>query len=193
MIEKERAQELFEAVRLHLSSNYDFFKYNGKLGKRMPKKITHAASYIVTKIADEDHLIYYLIANQIHYYFEHGRFCSFFPDIVNDTGLENYKKFLNSLKSLEVNLYSEFETLKAKDEIKRLADINDVVTMFYQKQLSLFTILHLLKFAHLLRKKWKSTDDPLANDFINFLERIEPFLKFREEIFSNIIRSVRNS
>lgn len=187
---KERVQELFESIRLHLNSkSYDFHKYNGKL--RKINKIHPSTDFLLNKIKDESHMIYFFVANQIQYYLENGRYCSFLPEIANDNGISIYERFIKSLKNVESNLYVDIETLRAKNEFKKMCNIDDVIVMFYSKKISLFTILHFYKFSK-LSEIWKTSKNPLSIDFLNFLGKIESFLKFKKEIFSKTLKKLNN-
>lgn len=185
---KERIQELFESIRLHLNSkSYDFFKYNGKLKKI--NKVHPSTGFLLEKIRDEEHMIYFFIANQIQYYLENGRYCSFLPEIANNEGISTYEKFIKALKNIEPNLYSDVESLRAKQEFKKLCNIDDLVVMFYSKKISLFTLIHFYKFSK-LSEIWKNSKNPLSVDFLNFMNKIDPFLKFKKEIFSRTLKKL---
>jgi hypothetical protein len=188
MIEKERIQELFAATLLHFNGKYDFFKYGGKV--KNSGKISPSVNFFrVHKFANEADLVNYFLANQIQNYLDYGRFGTYLPALANEKCLAIYQKFTSDMKKFEVNLRSELDTIRIKGEFNKLKDLQYVLQAYLGGKITIGTIICFLKFTK-FDEEWEKSNDPLVEDFLKFLKRIEPFFKVTRNLFLQALKQV---
>ena len=179
----ERAQEIFNAVRLHLISNYDFHKYNGKC---QVGNISPGCEFISMKIEDETKLTYFNLCNQLAYHSKNGRFCGFAAEIYNHDGMKIFKDFVQKLKNLDVTLKIEVGNFLSKKTVDDFTDIQEMVYLYHGGKMSLFTIIHIFKFLN-VENEWAKSNDPLSQELLQVVKKTSPFLKFKKEKIMNLI------
>lgn len=197
MITPQRIQEIFVATRMHLTSSYDFFKYNGKLKKI--NKITEHDYKLSNRLITEQRAFDFFVANQIAAYLENGKVSSFIGDFANRRGVDRYYQHLKDLENQYKYVCEDTEKvflLCKQDGIKFSEFVKDskkVFELLLSKTISVYTILAYIKIVDDLIAVWKQNDDPLLSDVTFFLERLAMLIKNNpKEISKSIIKAKEN-
>ena len=179
--------ELFEAIRLHLTTNYDFHKYNGKLRKKVQTPQIYLNK--LAKIANtKNKLIYFFLWNQILYHDQNGKYSAFIGDFLNDESEKNYKKFLSFLRNFDYNVSSELSSIFEMNG-NIFGDGNKIVFLYYSNKLNFVTLMCLYKFTN-YKNEWAMIKDPLMMSLMKKLEKTESFFKIDKEKFLNIFTKI---
>lgn len=179
----ERIQEIFNAVRLHYTSNYDFQKYNGKTRVKL---VSNSCAFLGRKLEDEQHVIYYMVANQLYFHSQEGRFSGHLPEIVNDNCMKVYEVFIQRLRNASYNLAENLESFFAQHDLKDLTNLKLLVQLYHTKKMGFLTIVQVYKFMK-VREAWNNESDPLAQDFLTLIVKTAPFLNFKKEKFLQVL------
>lgn len=183
--------ELFNALKAHFTTDYDYFKYKGKVNVS-PQTLEHRKDkYFFSKLAQKNDPKGYIIANLIDN--PNKWIGSFFYD----EGQECYKKWQKRIESLTYTIQEECKVLD-KDFDKNVVILGhehpQLLHRYLRGEISLETLIILNEFCHFIgywNKKLK--DDPIWEETFFKLKKYRPFLpKYDKEKIKQVILRVFN-
>lgn len=185
----QEAYQNYLAIRLHFSSKYDFFKYNGKV--KTKKQLTEPQKYIFKRLSkrfDKNLIISYFAIR----FYENPKFWIFSES--SDAIVRDLTELQSKLESFDYNLKQELNTLfeegtngtKEATDVKNTIFFTDNFTDFpylYRRfignMVSLSTILVLDDTLNIF-KNWSKylKDDLIFKDKMITFNNLKPFLRF---------------
>lgn len=186
------AYETYLAVSRHFTSNYDFFKYNGKIRVKASTYESRKDKYYFEKAArrfKKDEFIKYLIAN-----FSNGD-QGWIGNLMSPSNEIIYKKWKKNVEALTYTFTQQIEYLNDTEE-----DFNKLFVYEDGKHPLLFR-LHLRGKINLetlvllddlvgFTKAWAKYDDVMIKEFVTKLSKYRPFLHNFSNISKNKLRNI---
>lgn len=185
----ERTVELFQCVRMHLTSEkYDFLRYNGKKKKSGKPTNLSFAFFLANKFKKEEDFVRFLTANNIQYFKENNKVCSFIGEFANKDAIELYEKYEDFLS--QRTYYIENDLGKLFSEKEKLKDFDFLFSKVLRNEISLYTIIYLNSFTN-LKTHWQGSI--LYDEYELFLKKVPTFLEMHKENFLRSIVKVRDN
>jgi len=173
-------QEIFEGIRLHLTSNYDFKKYNGKIKRKNFPKIY--LGRLMKEIQTRNQMIFYFLWNQIEFEKRDGRYSAFIGDFLSDECMKNYKRFVGLAKNFDYHIESEFGRFLTFHKLSDLKDSNVILEQYYTDKFNFLTLMCIYKFTK-IKDYWETDKRPLMGELLRKLENAEIFFNFPKQRF----------
>jgi hypothetical protein len=194
MIGQERTKEIFLALKLHFSSNYDFIRYHGKMKRATmkPNEIFHI-NKIRHKFVEEDKVIEFFLFNIIHDYWTTGGFPGFIGNYANKEATENYESWKSWFASYCDNL--EHDLIKLESfTLREIIDPTAGHPILFRRTSGgsiHFNTVALIANSIPLIPYWKENcQDPVFEQFIMVLEKYRPFITSDRRISRQIIEKI---
>lgn len=184
---------LFHALKLHFTSNYDFFKYNGKVKLSKENFEHNKAKYSFYKLSrkyDVLDLRNFYVANflesDIHW----------IGDIANENGEDNYLKWQKRNQSLtyrfKEDIINLFDSVEKPNDILKVS--NGQYPLLLTKAMSGTIAIETLVILNDLMgffPMWtnKITDDIVWPTWKRRVEKYSPFMNYDKEKFKQILKS----
>jgi hypothetical protein len=173
-ITPERIQEMFTAVRLHLTGKYEYWTYGGKLSH--PPPLTKAATALSYRIKTEEDILEFFLCNQVHEFLETQRLNTWLQHFANRESFKIWQKH----KKLWNDKYNEFskDFLRFRDIntnmnlAEVLKDPKKIFSLLLHNEARWTTIIMLMKVFPKLTEEWSNTDDPLIEEYVRFFCRV---------------------
>ena len=173
------AYSSYLAVRNHFKTDYDYFKYNGKMRVNEDKFRTRRDHFQFEKMAriyDREKFVQYLVANFVNeedYIFgtSQGR------------AMMNHKKWLKNIESFNYQFKEDIQTLRdyhsqfdslfiigADGEVHPFA-----FKLYLREKININTLAVLNKLIN-YSGVWSRQENTMLNDFVFILKKYTPFL-----------------
>ena len=183
--------QLYNALRLHFTTKYDFFKYGGRtrVTKESFDRSKHRFQFVGLNRKYGDNIKDFLVAN-------------FVEDQIKWVGNldeKNYEKWRNKQEKLAYIFQMDCDVIKqygsekgmSFDEFFKSKDQQHplLLKLYYQQKITLETLViinKLLSFAH----QWDEqlNHDVLWNDTQRRMLKYEPFLKINKKQFKSLMK-----
>lgn len=178
--------QLYNALKLHFTSNYDFFKYQGKTNVKRESfeksKLKFSCLKLSRKYSNLSDVEDLLISNFIN------DPKIWIGEIVTDKGEDNYLKWKKYYQSFNYNFKSEIEKLFEQYTPKELLKVEQnglppLIKEYQQNNIHFETLCLLTHFFGVL-PKWKDQieDDILYPSIENKINKYLPFLLKKVDI-----------
>jgi len=180
------AYKTYLALRSHFTTDYDYFKYNGKVRANRETFMSRNDAYSFAKLAKHDDPQGLILSNLLINKNVWVR------DLLDSEGEARHTNWRKRIESLGYIFKSELAHLN--DEYKRNFISQDgqhplVMTLLLQKKISLETFTILSHQANIF-SYWeqKVVDKIVSCDIINKSRKYKPFLDFEPKRFQKIIK-----
>ena len=191
MIPKERINEIFLAMKLHLRGAYNFCEYNGRVNKKVKFVFAPSSSKLQKIFKEEDEFTEFLLANFIHLYFGRSQLENHLEAFCNPSSLKVYKKFILAKSQLYYNLRRDCEyILKKYDSLNVIVDLKSTISEIENGNISLLSVIILLKYSKKLHQRYLK--DPMLDEMSHFLWRVSIFIEYDKKKVLEILKSLRN-
>jgi len=195
------AYKTYLAIRNHFTSNYDYFKYNGKLKVSGDSFLKRRDKFFFAKLERNykgQELVYFFVANFLND--NH----SWSGSLVGAESEKNYIEWRKRIESLKYNFKTECESIYNEIESKDISFDEyfkvvksvhpPLLRKYLGKHLSLetFTIMDgILNFT----KQWNSTlkDDIMYCTVRDKSNKYKPFLQVDLQAYKKVMKSVFTS
>jgi len=173
------AYSSYLAVRNHFKSNYDYFKYNGKIKVNEDKFRTRRDHYQFEKLAriyNREKFIQYLVANFIQDE-------DYILGMSQGRAMMNHKKWQKNIESFNYQFKEDIQTLReyhsqfdslfitgADGEVHPLA-----FKLYLREKININTLVVLNKLIN-YSGVWSKQENAMLNDFIFVLNKYTPFM-----------------
>jgi hypothetical protein len=172
------AYTTYLAVSRHFTSNYDFFKYNGKIKAKQSSYESRKDKYFFEKAArkfKKDDFIKYLTAN-----FSTGGE-TWIGNIMSPSNEISYKKWKKNVEALTYSFKQEIDMLEQTEEdFDRLfifeGGKHPLLFRLHLRRKVSFETMVLLDDLVNYTKVWAKHDDMMIKEFVNRLYNYRPFL-----------------
>ena len=174
-----QAYTSYLAVRNHFKSDYDYFKYNGKIKVNEDKFRTRRDHYQFEKLAriyDKEKFVQYLVANFIHDE-------DYILGMSQGRAMMNHKKLQKNIESFNYQFKEDIQTLRdyhsqfdslfmtgADGEVHPLA-----FKLYLRDKLNINTLVVLDKLIN-YSSVWSKQENTMLNDFLFILKKYTPFM-----------------
>lgn len=182
---------LYRALKLHFTTEYDFFHYNGKLKKYTVEdyqKNKHKFVYdkIGTKYSDTD-ILYFFVSNFLK------KETVWVQELLEPEAFDNFIELSKKHQSLFYYFESDTFKLFSENDHKELFKCSDdnlplLLKKMLRNDINIETVVIMNKFMKFI-PKW---DQTITDEFIwphlrNKLIKYEPFLKYDKSKFKNTL------
>lgn len=187
MLSALRLKQLFVALRLHFTSDYDYFRYNGKTNIQEVKPNELAYKTLAARLVNEERAMKFILANFVKSFAENSRIDSWIGNYKSREAFDAIYDYDDEFARVSYTLTQ----LKNEHGIKNLLDkeSNLIYKLYLRKKVSL---VHLCVVYRALRldRYWDWSKDPLMNETGKFFQKLSPFLptddrKIREILLGN--------
>ncbi len=166
------------AVRNHFKSNYDYFKYNGKIKVNEDKFRTRRDNYMFEKMArimNKEKFVEYLVSN----------FISEEDYVLNSSqgrAMMNHKKWQKNIESFNYQFKQDIQTLKeynSQFDSLFMTGADGVVhpfafKLYLREKININTLVVLDKLIN-YSSVWSKEENTMLNDFLFILKKYTPF------------------
>lgn len=170
-------------MRLHFQrSDYDFFRYRGRLKlKDLGKDGFHYES-LAMKFRREDRVIKFFLANFLRSYQDQTKIDGWIGNYRTKEAFDNvewYDRNINSLSYRVSQLLSQYS-------LKELLDpsIKKLYKLYVGGKIDIILFVAVVKSLKLDRF-WEWTDDPLMEEVHRFILKVMPFLEINTKRIQN--------
>ena len=195
------AYKTYLAIRNHFNTDYDYFKYNGKLKVSNDSFLKRRDKFFFAKLERNyrnNELVYFFVANFL------DNDSSWSGSLVGSESEKKYLEWRKRIESLKYNFKTECEKIQNEidykdldfDEFFRVLDSNHPRLLGWQLgghiSLETFTIMDgILKFT----KQWNShlKDDIMYCTVRDKSNKYKPFLQVDLQAYKKIMKSVFTS
>ena len=187
------AYTTYLAIRNHFKSNYDYFKYNGKMKVSTDSFLKRRDKFFFAKLQrryKKDELVYFFVANFIK---DENMWSG---SLVGSESEKVYMEWLKYAESLKYNFRLECEALQNELEIKDLT-FNDLFKINNRSHPILLTKMlgghisietfSIMDIILSFTTKW-SIDDIMYDSVKQKIVKYKPFLKIDKEAYKSIMR-----
>ena len=183
------AYALWNSLKLHFTTNYDFQKYNGKTNANKQSFSTRKDRYVFYKLSRRysiDELKQYYIANLLM------KDSQWIGDVVGQEGEENYKNWQKRNQSLTYTFENDtmylFDTYKPVDLIK-VDGYPKLLKELMQGSISYETVIimnDLLNFLPMWERK--IDDDIVWPEYLKKIKKYTPFVLYQKEKCKQLLK-----
>ena len=185
------AYALWNAIKLHFSSNYDYFKYNGKSNVTKTTFSTRKDKYSFYKLSRRyslDELKQYYIANLL------VKDSQWIGDIIGQEGEENYKKWQKRNQSLTYTFETDTMYLFDTVDMHQMLSVPDggypkLLGQLMEENISIETVIimnDLMNFLPMWERK--ITDDLIWPEYLKRIKKYTPFVLYQKEKCKQILK-----
>lgn len=181
---------LWNALRLHFTTTYDYIKYNGKTNVTKSSFANRKDKYSFYKLSRKytiDELKDFYISNML------VKNIQWIGDIVNQEGEENYKKWQKRNQSLtykfEADIIYLFDKYLPVDLIKVTNDYPKLLSELMEDNIAIESVIimnDMLKFVPMWEQK--ITDDIIWPEYLNKIKKYTPFVLYQKEKCKQILK-----
>lgn len=172
---------MYVAIKLHFTSDYDYFKYNGKTRVKESQFDVRKDKYFFHKLSKKPDLELFL-ANA--FFIKDNVWVG---DLFNESYQEAYNESLKTIQSLEYSI-KNFQTLKNFESYDDLINEGEMYWVYRNEDISkevLIVINNYLKFF----SYWDKIIDPqiIWQEDKNKLLKFEPFIDYDVKKINNTL------
>lgn len=195
------AYKKYVAIKLHFQTNYDYFKFSGKVKASQDSFNNRRDKYIferLAKVYDVDDYEVLLVANLIE------NADVWIGDIASETGRQKYLALKKKIQSLQYSFKQDM--LRIKDDLDaRVVNTFDdlfrtvledscwphIISLMTQNDISLESFIIMNKILNFLPKTSKYiTDDLVWPEISKLVSKYSPFVKVDLKPFRTIMKDV---
>jgi hypothetical protein len=181
------AYVMFNALKQHFTSSYDYFKYNGKIRANKERFDSDKTRFFFEKLAKKKDCLGLIVSNFI----SRGTKL-WIRDLLDDKSDEIYLQWKAKQESLSYNFKNELDALDDDfdSNIKFNPDETDcpkIVKLFYDRQISIETLIILNDFCNFFPYLNKKIIDPYWKSIYIMCEKYKPFLHYDKDKFKQIV------
>lgn len=183
---------LYRSLKLHFTTEYNFFKYSGKVRKFTVEDYEkNAHKFVYEKIGkrfSDKELIYFFVSNFIK------RENIWVQELLEAEAFDNFMELTKKHQSLSYYFESDVFKLFSENDHKELFKCSSdnfplLLKLLLRNDVSMETIVIMNTFMKFI-PKW---DSQIKDEFIwpsirNRLIKYEPFLKYDKEKFKNTLK-----
>jgi len=186
---------LYTALKLHFSSNYDFFKYNGRVKSTTPeayerRRDKYMFHKLARTVADRD-MTAYLVANFIvsdQYWTK---------DLISQEAQDNWREWQKRNQSLYYTFTQDFRKLTigiTPDQAVATRDFGEypiLLNMYMSGEICIETMVILNKMARILAR-WNGhiSDNVMYPKIRDKILKYTPFLQYDLERPKEIVKTI---
>jgi len=177
------AFNLHRALLSHITTSYDYHKYNGKVKFVHPDKFKARKDfYFYVKLAKQKNVFQYCLANMIT-----GK--TWVGDIVTADGQKIYKDWQKRQQSLSYIFKEELDKIPNLIESLKVKDSQqpEILKMYFRRLISLETLVILLDLLDLIPTWDSRIDDPLWGGLSFTIKKYLTFFEYDKEKMKTII------
>lgn len=174
------------ALKMHFTTNYDYFKYNGKVKVDSASFETRKDKYFFYKLSKKRDWFNFLLSNMID-----GRL--WVGDMLSPAGEQSYADWAKRTQSLSYVFENELDRLDDKFNNNFLVEDNQhpkALRLLLRKQISYETLIILNSLAGVF-SHWdkKIPDDVMWKEVKSKAEKYKGFLSYDKDKMSKIVLS----
>lgn len=194
MTSPERIKEIFLALKLHFSSNYNFIRYDGKL---RPQTIKGKEGFVLnklnSKLTTEEMIINFFVYNMTESWWKNGNIATYYGTYINKDYIAAYEKWQAWLDSSEHNFKQDllqFEGKKLKDIVTLDEGHPEIFKKMSSGRMHPNSVAILILCAPQIVKYWeKKAEDPVMEQFVKTIKSYSVFLKINQERHKKILEN----
>ena len=180
---------LWNALRLHFTTEYDYLKYNGKTNVTKTNFATRKDKYSFYKLSrryDFEELKKFYIANIL------SKDIQWIGDITGQEGEENYKKWQKRNEALTYTFESDIMYLFDKYKPVELIKVNGypkLLSELMEQNISIETVIimnDMLKFLPMWEQK--IDDDLIWPEYLKKIKKYTPFVLYQKEKCKQLLK-----
>lgn len=179
-ISAERAKQIFLALRLHFTSNYDYIKYHGKVKTNpIQQKEEWVYNRILRKCITEESVRDFFVANMVYSFLKSGKIETFINHYATKESFEIYNAW-SAWWNASYNLLSD---LKKFDSIKSMIEISNgehpkIFDAIMEDNCSINTMASIVIVRKKLIEYWTKNcnDTILFGSYLKFIEKYVPLI-----------------
>lgn len=185
------AYHLYQAIKLHFTSDYDYFKYNGKTNVSQDSFMKNKSKYSFYKLSRRysyDDLRDYYLANFVE------RDVNWVGEIAGPEGEETYKKWQKRIQRLtyqfEQDIMSLMDSVENPNELLAVKDGQHpkLLVSSQQGDIMIETLVILNDIMNFFPMWEKKIDDNIIwPTYKKRCEKYSPFLKYDKPKLKNIL------
>jgi hypothetical protein len=185
------AYTLYQALKLHFTSDYDYFKYNGKTNVSKDSFMHNKAKYSFYKLSrkySHDDLKDFFVANFI------DRNVSWVGEITGPEGEETYKKWQKRIQGLtyqfEQNIIQLMDSVSDPNEllIVKNGQYPKLLVRTLENDITIETLVILNDIMNFFPMWEKKIQDTIVwPDYRKRIVKYSPFLIYDKKKFKNIL------
>jgi len=182
------AYRTYLALKQHFSSDYDYFKYQGKVNATISSFQARRDRFFFDKLAKHNDPVGFLLSNIIHNPTAYIRELAY-----GENEKTIYKKWLKTKESLSYIFTTELAALDPDFNSNFVCKSNDhppLLKTYLRGKISIETLCILCDLTGCLKHWGKQLEEDIVYKDVGLLVRkYSPFLQFDKEKFKKIIRS----
>ena len=180
------------AVRQHFTSDYDYFKYNGKVKANQDSFLKRRDKFFFAKIDkkyDKKELLYFFVSNFV----DHEDVWS--GNLVSDKSEHIFNEWKKRIQSLAYNFKEQCETLfdEQFDEVFEVQEYSHPLLLrkFMQREVQPETMVILDDVLGYIKRWDKDIDEEIIwpkikQQIVNY----KPFMSYDKDRYKNILKKV---
>lgn len=194
------AYKTYLALKSHFSSDYDFFKYNGKIRASQESFLKRKDKFFFRKLQKKykgEELINYFVSNFIR------SDANWIGNLLSQESEDNYVQWKKTMESLGYAFHSEL-----RDVVEYCSDndipLNDLIIvkdgnhppllkMYLQKKISIESLIILNRCLKFFGHWNKNLDDIVWEETYKKIKNYRPFLRTDVDTFKKILKEIINA
>ena len=173
------------ALKRHFTSNYDYFKYNGKVKANLTSFENRKDKFFFYKLSKKSEAKDLILANMI------VDPSMWIGDMLEDPAHQNYVAWAKRIQALTYNFKLELNHLNEKFDTNIVVDKGQhptLLTLYIQKQISPETLVILDDLTKCFIYWDKKIHEKLMFPYINtFVQNYKPFLNYDKDKMKKIV------
>ena len=192
------AYKIYLALKQHFTSDYDYFKYNGKVRGNVDSFLKRKDKFFFRKLGkkyNKDELVEFFVSNFIVS-------DNWIGNLLSQESEDNYVQYKKRMESLSYNFHSELHFLddfcsSNGSQLNKLLLVEDgnhpiLLKLLLQKKISVETVIIMddaLKFT----RYWDAKlDDIIWEEKKRLINKYRKFLKYDPFQFRKILKEIAN-
>lgn len=183
------AFQMFQAVKLHFSGNYDYFKYQGRVNTKRDTFESRNDKYHFHKLSKKDDLEFFLAVNLYH------NPKVWVGELFTEECDKRYKEALKRRQSLSYAFKEEMSLFDSLDDalVPPNHEYPKIVKMHLQNRISPETMIILNLTCHVFDYWSNSLDDPVIwPELRNKLDKLAGFIGVDVAKFRKILLDIQS-
>ena len=184
------AYTMFNAIKLHFTSNYDYFKYRAKTNVTQDTFMKNSAKYSYYKISrkySSDEMRNLFVSNFVY------RDCQWIGDILSEDGEDCFRKWQKVNQSFTYKFKSDIEDLIGDHPNEMLRVVDGQHPLLLRKVMAgdiaietLVILNDIMNFFPMWSKKIQ--DDIIWPAWKRKIEKYTPFVEYDKQKFKTILK-----
>lgn len=190
----KRAKELFLALKLHLTSGYDFNQFGGHLRRGSKTTNQFEAEKISSQLKTEEYVRDFFIANLLESFLS-GRMMTYIGEYIDQDCIKVWNEWQGRQDTLSYKFNEDLKKLNRP--LKELIILEKgqthpiLIRELMARRIMPETVAIIIRLCPKLPKYWLSnTSDPfMLPEVVHFIKNYSTLLNFDEEKFRQVLQS----